>query len=165
MDEKQVVLTNTINAYVGIDIPDLRLKRNWEHKGAKKTIPMSILREAFYYADMEYLLRQGILYIEDIDVKIELGLEDKSAKEPNAELNIQVLTDNEMKRLLTVMPKYDFEDKIKKLPKEQIQNLVDYAVNHEITDFEKCNILKQLTDYDIIRAVQLNQQEKEGKGE
>lgn len=131
MEDKQVVLINTINAYVGVDIPDLRLKRNWERKGAKKSIPMSVLREAFYYPDMEYLLRQGILYIEDLDVKIELGLEDESAREPNAELNVQVLKDDEMKRLLTVVPKYDFEARVKKLPKEQIQNLIDYAVRNE----------------------------------
>lgn len=161
MEDKQVVLINTINAYVGVDIPDLRLKRNWERKGAKKSIPMSVLREAFYYPDMEYLLRQGILYIEDLDVKIELGLEDESAREPNAELNVQVLKDDEMKRLLTVVPKYDFEARVKKLPKEQIQNLIDYAVRNEYTDFEKCRILKDLTEYDIIKAVQLNQEDKE----
>ena len=70
MEDKQVVLISTINAYVGIDVPDLHLKRLWERKGAKKTIPMSVLREAFYDPSVEYLLRQGILYIEDLDVKI-----------------------------------------------------------------------------------------------
>lgn len=165
MEDKQVVLISTINAYVGIDVPDLHLKRLWERKGAKKTIPMSVLREAFYDPSVEYLLRQGILYIEDLDVKIELGLEEETAKEPSAELNIQILKDDEMKRLLTVVPIYDFEEKIKKLQKEQLHNLCDYAIIHEITDFEKCEILKDLTGTDIIRTVQLNHDDKDDKGE
>ena len=79
MENKQVELVSTINAYVGIDVPDLHLKRLWERKGAKKSIPLDVLREAIYDPSVEYLLREGILYIEDLDTKIELGLEDERA--------------------------------------------------------------------------------------
>ena len=161
MENKQVELVSTINAYVGIDIPDLHLKRLWERKGAKKSIPLDVLREAIYDPSVEYLLREGILYINDLDVKIELGLEDESAREPGAQLNIQLLKEEEMNRLLTVVPIYDFKTKVKELKKEQIQALVDYAIIHEITNFEKCEFLKELTGHDIIRTVQLNHDEKE----
>ena len=162
MENKQVVLVSTIDAYVGINIPDLHLKRLWERKGAKKTIPLDVLREAIYDPSVEYLLREGILYIDDLDVKIELGLEDESAREPNAQLNIQLLKEEEMNRLLTVVPIYEFKIKAKELKKEQIHALVDYAILHEITNFEKCEFLKELTGQDIIRTVQLNHDEKEG---
>ena len=162
MENKQVVLVSTIDAYVGINIPDLHLKRLWERKGAKKTIPLDVLREAIYDPSVEYLLREGILYIDDLDVKIELGLEDESAREPNTQLNIQLLKEEEMNRLLTVVPIYEFKIKAKELKKEQIHALVDYAILHEITNFEKCEFLKELTGQDIIRTVQLNHDEKEG---
>ena len=161
MENKQVELVSTIDAYVGIDVPDLHLKRLWERKGAKKSIPLDVLREAIYDPSVEYLLREGILYINDLDVKIELGLEEESAREPGAQLNVQLLKDEEMNRLLTVVPMYDFKDKVKALKKEQIQSLIDYAIEHEITNFEKCEFLKELTGQDIIRTVQLNHDEKE----
>ena len=161
MENKQVTLVSTIDAYVGIDVPDLHLKRLWERKGAKKTIPLDVLREAFYDPSVEYLLRQGILYIDDLDVKIDLGLEDESAREPGAKLNVVVLKDDEINRLLTVVPIYEFKAKIKELPKEQIKNIVDYAVMHEITNFEKCEFLKELTGFDVLRTVQLNHEAKE----
>lgn len=162
MENKQVTLTSTINAYVGIDVPDLHLKRLWERKGAKKTIPLDVLREAFYDPSVEYLLRQGILYIDDLDVKIELGLEEESARQPGAKLNIQVLKDEEINRLLTVVPIYEFKEKIKEFNKEQVQMIIDYAIIHEITDFEKSEFLKELTEIDIIKTVQLNRADKEG---
>lgn len=161
MEDKQITLVNTIEAYVGIEVPELRLKRLWERKGAKKSIPMSVLREAVYYPSVEYLLKEGILYIEDLDAKIELGLESEEARQPGAKLNIQVLKDTEINRLLTVVPFYEFKQKVQELPKEQVRSIVDYAVMHEITDFEKCNFLKELTEFDIIRTVQLNHDAKE----
>lgn len=162
MENKQVVLTSMVDAYVGINVPDLRLKRLWERKGAKKTIPLDVLREAFYDPSVEYLLRQGILYIDDLDVKIELGLEEESAREPDAQLNIQILTDDEIRRLLTVMPIFEFKEKLKELNREQVKNIADYAIKHEITNFEKAECLKEQLGIDIIRTVQLNRMDKEG---
>lgn len=162
MENKQVVLTSTIDGYVGINVPDLHLKRLWERKGAKKTIPLDVLREAFYDPSVEYLLRQGILYIDDLDAKIELGLEDESAREPSATLNIQILKDEDILRLLTVVPIYDFKEKIKTLNKEQIQAIANYAIKNELTNFEKSEVLKEYLGIDIIKTVQLNQLDKEG---
>ena len=161
IENKQVTLTSTVDAYVGIDVPDLHLKRLWERKGAKKKIPFDVLQEAFYDPSVEYLLREGILYIDDLDVKIALGLEDESAREPDAQLNIQLLKDEEINRLLTVMPIYEFKEKIKSLTKEQVQTVVTYAIKHEITNFEKSEFLKEYTGVDIINTVRLNHEDKE----
>lgn len=160
MTNKSVELISTVNAFVGIDVPDLHLKRLWERKGAKKSIPFDVLKEAIYDPSVNYLLQEGILYIEDLDTKIELGLEDESARESGAHLNIQLLKEEEINRLLTVVPIYDFKTKIKELKKEQIQSLIDYAIIHELTNFEKCEFLKELTGQDIIRTIQLNHDEK-----
>lgn len=157
MENKQVIITNTIRSRVGINVPDLHLKRVWEKKGVKKPIDFETLQQAFYDPSVEYLLREGILYIEDMDVKIALGLEEESAKTPN----IVILSDNDLNRCLTVMPIFEFKEKVKNLGKEQIQALVDYAIEHELTPYDKCEVLKEITQTDIIRAVQLNRDNKE----
>ena len=61
MENKKVMLINMVNRRVGIDVPDLRLSRVWERKGAKKPIDLDVLKEAFYDPGVEYLLREGIL--------------------------------------------------------------------------------------------------------
>ena len=159
MENKQVFLTSTSKGYVVINIPDLHLKRIWEKKGAKKPIAFDILQQTIYDPSVEYLLSQGILTIDDLDIKIALGLESEEAKE-TGKVNIVVLSDSDMERYLTVMPVYEFREKIKDLKKEQIFSLVDYAIEHELTNMEKADILKQYTEIDIIRAVQLNREDK-----
>ena len=159
MENKQVTLTNTIKSRVGINIPELRLKRTWEKKNVKRTVELNVLKEAFYYPSVEYLLKEGILYIDDMDVKIELGLEAPDTTKPTS---IIILSDNEMNRYLTTMPTFEFREKVKTLGKEQIQALVDYAIENELTSYDKCQILKELTQTDIISAVQLNAADKEG---
>ena len=161
MENKQVTLTSTVEAVVGIDVPDLHLKRLWKRKGAKKKIPFDVLQEAFYDPSVEYLLREGILYIDDLDVKIALGLEDEDAKEPGAQLKIQLLKDEEINRILTVMPIYEFKEKIKSLTKEQVQAIITYAIEHEVTSYEKCEFLKEFAGIDIIKTVSLNHDDKE----
>lgn len=157
MENKQVMITNTIKSRVGINVPDLHLNRVWEKKGVKKPIDFDTLQQAFYDPSVEYLLKEGILYIEDMDVKIALGLEEEGAKAPT----IIILSDNDLNRYLTVMPIFEFKEKIKSLGREQIQALVDYAIEHELTPYDKCEVLKEITQTDIIRAVQLNREDKE----
>ena len=157
MENRQVMITNTIKSRVGINVPDLLLKRVWEKKGVKKAIDFETLQQAFYDPSVEYLLREGILYIEDMDVKIALGLEEEGAKT----LNIIVLSDSDLNRYLTAMPTFEFKEKVKNLGREQLQTLVDYAIEHELTPYDKCEILKEITQTDIIRAVQLNRDDKE----
>lgn len=159
MENKQVTLTNTIKSRVGINVPELLLKRTWEKKGVKRTIDMNTLREAFYYPSVEYLLREGILYIDDMDVKIELGLEEPEATKPTA---IVILSEAEMQRYMTALPIYEFKEKVKNLGKEQVQALVDYAIENKHTSFDKCEFLKELTKTDILSAVQLNKANEEG---
>jgi hypothetical protein len=159
MENKQVTLTNTIKSRVGINIPELLLKRTWEKKGVKRNIDMNTLREAFYYPSVEYLLREGILYIDDMDVKIELGLEEPESTVPTA---IVILSENDMQRYMTTLPIYEFKEKVRSLGKEQVQALVDYAIENKLTSFDKCEFLKGLTQTDILSAVQLQKANEEG---
>lgn len=158
MENKKVMVKNETNSRVGINLPDLKLKRTWEKKGVTRPIPFEDLQQAMYDPGVEYLFRQGMLSIDDMEVKIELGLEEEGTEEPT---NIIILSDNEKQRYLKVLPLNEFKIKISELSYEQINNLVDYAIEKEFTDIDKCDLLKEKTGIDIIRAIQLNRQAKE----
>ena len=99
-----------------------------------------------------------MLYIEDLDAKKALELEPFEAEVPE---NIIVLNDGQRKRLLTTAPIEELKKTLKELNKEQVNELIVYAINNEITDINRCEILKEFSGKDVIRAIQLNRQDKE----
>ena len=157
MDEK-VKVVNLISARVNIDLPDIRLNRVWERKGAIKTIPFDQLQEALYNSGVETLFTDGSLGIDDLEVKKRLGLEPEDAEEP---VNIIILNDQQRKRYLTVMPMHEFKEKIKELPMEQIRELAQFAISNELVDFDKSEIIKKITGIDIIGTIRMNKADQE----
>lgn len=156
--EDKVKVVNLISSRVNISVPDVRLNRIWEKKGAVKVVPFDQLQEAIYDPGVEALFTEGILGIEDLEVKKKLGLEPEDTEEP---VNIIVLNDQQRKRYLTVMPFGEFKDKIKELSVEQVRELAQYAIDNEIADFDKAEVIKKITGTDIIGSIQMNKQDKE----
>ena len=156
--EKKVKVENLISSRVNIVIPELTLRRVWEKKGAVKTIPLEQLEEAMYNPGVEALFRDGTLGIEDMEVKRYLGLEPEDAEEP---VNIIILNDQQRKRYLTVMPVAEFKEKIRELPIEQVRELAQYAIQNEIANFDKAEIIKKMVGTDIIATIQLNKADQE----
>ena len=156
--ENKVKVVNLISSRVNINIPDIRLNRIWERKGAVKVIPFDQLEEAMYNPGVEALFREGILGIEDLEIKKALGLEPDDATEP---VNIIVLNDTQRKRYLTVMPTSEFKVKVKELPIEQVRELAKYAIDNEIAAFDKAEIIKKMIGTDIIGTIQLNKADTE----
>lgn len=151
--ENKVRIKSLSSHRVVLTVPDMRLTRVWEKKGTIRTIPFEQLEEAFYNPGVEALFRNGVLGIDDMDVKKRLGLEPEDVDEPT---NLISLTDEEMKKLLTEAPVHEFRAKLKELPIEQINELIGYAIEHEIAHFDKSEILRGITGIDIISAIRLN---------
>lgn len=158
---KKVKIKSLSGGQVIVKNDDLRVKRVWERRGAVKTIDFDVLEELIYDPGVEYMFRQGILSIEDLEVKKALGLEPEDATEP---VNIIVFDNKKMDRLMTVMPLHEFKAEVNKAPIEQVRLLVEYAIKKEYTDFEKCEYLRKLTQIDIINAIKLNRKAKEEVG-
>ena len=55
----------------------------------------------------------------------------------------------------------DFKEKIAELKHEQLQSLADFAINNRLGDMDKSNAIRDICGKDIIRAIQLNDQNKE----
>jgi len=151
--EDKVKVKSLISHRVVLSVPDMRLNRVWEKKGTVRTIPFDVLEEAFYDPGVQALFTNGILGIDDMDVKKRLGIEPEDATEP---VNVVALDDAQMLRYLTVLPIHEFREKINELPIEQVYELIRYAIEHEIANFEKAEMLKQVTGIDIISAIKLN---------
>ena len=158
MEKEMVTVVSTVNGLVGIYLPDLRFKKEWTRKGQRQKIDKELLQDIMYDPGSEYMFRTGMLYIEDMDIKKEIGLEPEDATEP---VNIIVLDEKQLNRYLTVMPLHEFKENVKKLSIEQAKNLVDYAVQKESITFDKAEFLEKITGLNAMSMIQLNRKNKE----
>jgi hypothetical protein len=81
---ENVIVTNMSNgiALMCLQQNGYLVKKVWQKKGAKLPISKDLLRENFYDSGVEGMFRKGILYMDDMDFKIELGLEEPDTKVP-----------------------------------------------------------------------------------
>lgn len=143
---------------VGVNVPGLNFKREWLKRGASVDIDRNILEELMYDNGFRYMIDNGMLYIEDMATKIELGIEAPDTTAPTA---IIALDEKMMKRYLSVLPYAEFEAKVSDLTREQVASLAQFAIDNKLIDFDKCELLKKLTGRNIIKAIELEKQDKE----
>lgn len=162
MNDKVKVIS-TAKATVGITLPEYKFSRTWAKKGAQVLIDKELLEEAMYQPGVKYLFEQGLLYIEDMEVKKELGLEPIDAEEPTE----IVIPDSKMvKRLLTVAPVSELKVALEKLPTEQVKEFAQQAIELGDISLERSNVIQKVArtkgiEIDIVRAIRLNEQAKE----
>ena len=138
-----IFVTSMVNHKIGIKMPDLNLKIVWEKKGAKKPIPADKLQMAMYDSGVEYMFNQGMLVVENTEAKKELNLEEV----------VPALTDKQKENLWKNATLIDFKQRIKELPYEQIKLLADWAVENNVTDYEKGKVIKELIGTDVIQKL------------
>ena len=156
---QKVKVVSKIRNKVTVRVPDLRFNRSWMAAGASVTIDKDLLEELMYDVGFANMIKMGILYIEDMEVKKELGLEPEDATEP---VNIIVLSDREKAQYWSNnLSTVGFKDKIRKLGQAQLLELADYAIDHQIMNIEKNNVLKEACGKDVINAIRLQEQDKE----
>lgn len=155
---EKVKVISMVDGRIGVNSAELRYSRQWLQKGSTVQIEKNILEELMYDTGFRYMIETGMLYIEDLQTKKDLGLEPEDATEP---VNIKPLTDKEMRQYMVSMPFATFKEKIAELKYEQIQNIADFAIKNRLADFDKALHIKKICGKDIIRAIQLNDLDKE----
>ena len=62
MEKKVVMVKNTTNGRVGIDIPDLNFRRTWEKKNAVKPVDLEVLTQMYFegYSQREVAINLGV---------------------------------------------------------------------------------------------------------
>lgn len=140
MENSKVTIVSNVNGPVGVYLPQIQFRREWAKRGQKYTVDKTVLENMMYDNGARYMLETGMLYIEDMEVKKEVGLEPEDATEPT---HIIVLNEKQKEEALTIMPTWKFKELIGKLSGEEINNLVDYAISKEIVPgLDKCDIIK-----------------------
>lgn len=157
MNEK-VIVTSMVNGIVGITMPNSRIKKIWPKKGTKLPVEKDLLREAIYEPGVEYMFKKGILYMDDMDFKIELGLEPEGAKVPTEVIPVD---DKYLNRVLKLMPLSEMKTAINKMSENQKKELLDYAVKQNDIQLDRLGVLKDLTGIDILKVIELDRQREE----
>lgn len=152
---------NVTSATVGetsVFEPSIPFRASWPAKGSTRPIEKDIIEQLLYTPGFKYMIDTGMLYIEDLEQKKELGIEPEDATEP---VNIIILTDAVKNKYMKVYSLEKFKEEIKKLSREQVIDLADYAIENEIVDFTKNEIIEKLCGKNIIKGIQLAKQNKE----
>lgn len=156
MNDK-VIVTSMVGGNIGITLPHIRFNKTWPRKGTKLAIEKDILREAIYEPGVEYLFRQGILYIDDLSFKIELGLEPEGVEVPT-----HVAVDEKyMTRVLKVMPVGEMKKAISEMNEIQRQEFVDFASSQNDISLERIKVVDQVTGANILKIIELKRLKEE----
>ena len=73
---------------------------------------------------------------------------------------VVVLNENKMLFLLKTASVDVLKDTLSKVSLEQANNLAQYAIDHQINDFEKADIIKARTGRDITKSILLERENK-----
>ena len=157
MNDK-VIVTSMVSGNVGLTLPHLRVNKTWPKKGTKLPVEKEILREAIYEPGVEYMFKKGILYIEDMDFKIELGLEAEGAKAPTA---IVPVDEKYLERLLKRMPVAEMKQAIKGMNDNQKREMIEYASEQNDIQLDRLSAIKELTGTDLFKVIELKRQKGE----
>ena len=152
MDDK-VMITSMVGGTISVSALNHRV---WNKKGQKLPVSKDILREAIYEPGVEYMFKKGILYIEDMDFKIELGLEAEGTKVPTA---ILPMDEKFMNSVLKLMPVPEMKATIDKMTMVQKQELVDFAVKQNDISLDRIKIVSDKCGVDILKTISLVQTE------
>lgn len=159
MNEK-VIVTSMVDGRIGLVIPNLRINKVWPKKNTKLAIEKEVLREAIYEPGVDYMFRQGLLYIDDMDFKIELGLEQEGTTVPT---DIKPIDEKYLNRVLKLMPITEMTAVVREMNATQLRALVDFAAKQNDIQFDRMDALKKLTGVDIVKIIELKRQmEEEG---
>lgn len=151
IDSRKVKVKSMVNYTVGLVIPELRFKRDFSKEGEVKNIDFEVLYEGVSSLGVRTLFEEGILYIENKQDRIDLGLEEEGSEE-----KFKILNRGQILKLLKVDTASVLEDTLKELPREQVNRIASIAIEEKFTDFEKCKIIKKYCGVDVISSVQNN---------
>lgn len=147
-----------ITSMVGGTISAASLEhRVWNKKGQKLPVSKEVLREAIYEPGIEYMFKKGILYIDDMEMKIELGLEAPGTTAPTEVLPVD---DKYLNRVLKLMPISEMKAAIDKMSIVQKQELVDYASKQNDIQLDRLAIVSDKCNVDILKTIELNRQKE-----
>ena len=137
---------------------ELNIKRIWRGRGDVVIFSKEDVEKLMYDSAFSNMVKEGYLYIEDMEVKKELGIEPEEATDPT----IILLDDKALDRFWRLMPLSQFKVETKNLTKAQLTMLAKYAITHgEDGSIDKANYLSNISGYQVLKGIELDRQSKE----
>lgn len=159
MSEEKVKVISAVRGRCGIDNADLHISRRWAGRGSVVTFTKAQIEELMFDPAFSNMVREGYLYIEDMDVKKDIGIEPEDAETPT----IIYMSDSELNRFWKIIPFAQFKIETKKLTKQQLTELAEYAIQHGSDGtIDKANYLSEISGYNILKGIELERQSQEG---
>lgn len=153
MLENKIMVTSKTNSTVVVDVPELRLHRVWTQKEMTLPIDKDVFSEAVYNPGVSYLLREGILFVSDLEERKKLGLEEETATEETS--SMIDLTDKLMLRMIKAMPEQELKDMLTKLTMTQREELGNFAVEHNADlKMDRIDLLSKACNRDILKSIE-----------
>lgn len=155
---RNVVIKNMVSKRIVVHEPAYGVRRIFPNKGAVQSIPYQQMEQLMWSNGFRNLLLSGVLYIENMQDKIDLGLEEPGTETPT---KIKTLNEQQMLTLLKIRDYDSFVNELATLSVDQANSIVDYAVANRILDSKKIDYLKEITGRDAIKILANQQQNKE----
>lgn len=152
---RMVAFKNMTTGTFVVNEPAYNIRRIFKGLGSVQTIPFEIVEQLLWSEGFRNALENGLIYIESMQDKIDLGLEEPDTTEPT---NIKILSPEKMEAILRNNDIEEFLKAIDGCPKEQARRLAEYAADHNIVDMKKVEIIKELTGLDVINMIDRRRQ-------
>ena len=138
------------DATVVVSSPSTMMNKTWNKRNSFHLIPRDTLLQTYYNSCLERLVNKGILVIEDKEFLREVGL---LVEETPV---VMELTETIMKKAISAMPLWEFEQTLGKLSNHQIADLANYAVQHYAElKMDRIEILGKASGKNILKAIEL----------
>lgn len=157
--EDKICIKSMIAGRVYVNLPTIQRRFEWNRRGAIVKVNRDIFDVMSYDNGFTNMVKYGILFIEDMEVKKEMGLEPEDATEP---VNLIELTEQRIKRMISVMPIPEFKGELKKLSEVQQREVANYMVNNNgsIT-MDRLQAMKDVCGIDVAQAIRMKQANEE----
>lgn len=160
MSEKRVKVASRVKGIITLSNPDIRFRREWLKKGQVVTLPFDILQDMIYEDGVKAMFDQGILEIIDKADRVALGLEEETNSGEGTKV-AKFVTENQMLATLVTGTVPELKKLMDEMPRAQLEELVELAVEKEITSMDKVDAIEKKTGKNVIKLVQFNRQLKE----
>ena len=158
MSEEKIKVISAVNGRCVVNNADLHIKRVWQARGDTVVFTKEQLEQLMYDQGFANMVKEGSLYIDNMEVKKEIGIEPEDAEVPT----VILMDEKQLKRYWKDMPFGQFKTELKKLTSQQINSLIEYAIrNSDQGSLEKTNYLSKISGRNVLKGIELEHQAKE----
>ena len=150
MKENLISVVSASDSILVINIPELSLRRTWNKRGSKFLLDRETMEQAYFTLAVETLFKEGKLVTDDKQFLQDVGLMNE-----DEELQITLLTEQMMMRMIKNMPLFEFKKELEGLTRSQIASLADFAIAH-YTDLamDRVDLLTKASGKNILKSIE-----------